>query len=393
MAVDKKTAELPQTQEVNLEIKEGGNPNMAEFEKTSKESSNRQPAINQMAHLSANHMQLSYDDTDQSSSVRISDGIIPDSVSRIVAQQENAAIKPNKEQSDTVSAMPLDATSAIHKIESSRYNNIASRRKKTKYYKGWNLFFAYSGSVQGEKVRTNDYMTLPSLSSDPTRSTKIYNWGEYMAYVTDNAQTMDPLTALNMSNMAIINSNNPQTPIYEKSKHERPLTLQLLFNRQISNHWSFTTGLSITEMKSTYESGNENTLNTPTLIYRKQRIHYLGIPLKANFHMVENNHMSIYTSGGILLDVPVSARLTTKYIYSDPNYSSFNSPDINTRIYAPCQWSLGVGLGVQYEILPHFNIFLEPSLNYYLPNRQGIETYRKDHPLDISIPVGIKICW
>ncbi|MDE6561020.1 MAG: sigma-70 family RNA polymerase sigma factor [Muribaculaceae bacterium] len=183
--------------------------------------------------------------------------------------------------------------------------------------------------------------------------------------------------------------STPTTPISEKSKHERPLTLQLLFNREISSHWSLTTGLSLTRMKSYFEINNENTSNTRAFINRTQRINYLGIPLKANFRILDTNHFNFYTSGGILLDIPVSARLTTRHVYSH----SYNSQDITTGIHAPCQLSFGVGLGIQYEILPHINVFLEPSLNYYLPNRQGIETYRTEHPFDISIPAGVKISW
>ena len=371
---DKKTAEIPKTIDV---------------------FPSNQPAPPSIAHLPAIPIQLDAYDKNKSSSVRNSDGLIPDSVPRIFAQQENAAINLNKEQEDTVSAhsIPIDTVSTIFKINTPRYNNITLQRKKTKGYKGWDLFLAYSGSVQGENTRTNDYMTIPSLSKGITRSTKIYNWGEYMDYVMNNAYSMDPLTASNMYNMALINSNTPNTPISEKSKHERPLTLQLLLNRQISSHWSFTTGLSLTRMKSYFEINNENTSNTLALINRTQRINYLGIPLKANFRLVGNNRMSIYTSGGILLDFPVGARLTTQYVYTNPYDFSNLSQDVTTGIHVPCQLSVGVGLGLQYEILPHINIFLEPSLNYYLRNRQGIETYRTEHPFDISIPVGIKLCW
>ncbi|MDE6478775.1 MAG: sigma-70 family RNA polymerase sigma factor [Muribaculaceae bacterium] len=371
---DKKTAEIPKTTDVFPSI---------------------QPATPSIAHLPSIPSQLAAYDKNKSSSVRISDDLIPDSVPRMVAQQENIAINLNKEQNDTVSAhpIPIDTVSTIFKINTPHYNNIALQRKKIKDYKGWNLFLAYSGSVQGENTRINDYMTIPSLSKGITRSTKIYNWGEYMDYVMNNAYLMDPLTASNMQNMALINSNTPNTPISEKSKHERPLTLQLLLNRQISSLWSFTTGLSLTRMKSYFEINNENTSNTLTLINRTQRINYLGIPLKANFRVVENNRMSIYASGGILLDFPVSARLTTRYVYTNPYDFSNLSQDVTTGIHAPCQLSLGVGLGLQYEILPHINIFLEPSLNYYIPNWQGIETYRTEHQFDISIPVGIKLCW
>ena len=365
-AIDKKTANLPKTTGV----------------KTDKSNTS-------IAHLPTKSKQISSYKTYLTSGVKITEVLAPDNVSDIMEQQEACPpIITDKEQPDTVSAIPVDTVSTVYRIEPPKYNPIALRHKKTKDHKDWNMFLAYNGSVQGEKSRTNDYMSMPSLSKGITRSTKIYNWGEYMEYVMENSENMDSLSAVNMRRIALINSNTPQEPLTEKSNHERPLTIQLLLNRQFNSHWSFTTGLSFTRLKSTFESGNEK-----TLIYRTQRIHYLGVPLKVNFHIMDDYRFTLYTSGGIQLDFPVNARLTTNYRYSNAYGHIDDTPDIDAKIHAPCQLSFGVGLGLQYEILPHVNVFLEPSLNYYIPNGQGIETYRTVHPLDVSIPVGIKLCW
>ncbi|MDE7408810.1 MAG: sigma-70 family RNA polymerase sigma factor [Muribaculaceae bacterium] len=390
-AIDKKTANLPVSIDANPDIKETGN--IAEHGEALKVSPCIPSATTSIGHLSVTPMQIYTYDADRSPKAVITDVLAPDSIPGITAQQECPDIVSDKEQSNTVFALPTDTVTPTRKTEAWQYNQIALRKRKTKDNRSWNIFLAYNGSVQGEKSRINDYMTIPSLSKDGTRSTKIYNWGECMDYVIGNAHVMDPLIALNMYNMALANSKNPQNPITEKSKHERPLTLQLLFSRQISSHWSFTTGLSLTGMKSSFESSSRQAGSTPAVIYRTQRIHYLGVPVKAGFSIAERNRMSIYASGGILFDFPVSARQTTRFVYSDPYDSSYINSDISTGIHAPGQLSFGVGVGLQYEILPHINIFLEPSISYYLTDRQGIETYRTEHPFDISIPVGIKLSW
>ena len=187
--------------------------------------------------------------------------------------------------------------------------------------------------------RTDNYMTMPTLSGSMTRSTKLYNWGDYMDYVMANAPMMDSVSASNMRHVAIINSNHPQDPLTETKRHERPLTLQLSLSRQLNSHWSLATGLSYTRMKSTFESGNEN-----TIIHRTQRLHYLGIPLKLGYRVVGGNRWNLYTTGGVQLDIPVSARLTTQYIYGGSYAPIGNSPDIDATISAPWQWSVGVGI-------------------------------------------------
>ncbi|MDE6292014.1 MAG: outer membrane beta-barrel protein, partial [Muribaculaceae bacterium] len=365
-ARDKKTSDLPKTTGVKM-----------------------YKSNTSIAHLPINSKQSSSYETYLSSGVKITEVLTPDSVSGIMEQHEACPpIIYGKEQPDTVSAILLDTVSTVYRIEPPKYNPVALRHKETKDHRGWNMYVAYSGSVQGDRSRTNDYMSMPSLSKGITRSTRIYNWGEYIEYVMENSENMDSLSALNMRRIALINSNTPQEPLTEKSNHERPLTIQLLLNRQFNRHWSFTAGLSFNRLKSTFESGNEK-----TLIYRTQRIHYLGVPLKVNFHIMDDYRFTLYTSGGIQLDFPVNARLTTNYRYSNAYGHIDDSQDINAKIHAPCQLSFGVGVGLQYEILPHVNVFLEPSLNYYIPNGQGIETYRTVHPLDVSIPIGIKLCW
>jgi RNA polymerase sigma-70 factor (ECF subfamily) len=209
-----------------------------------------------------------------------------------------------------------------------------------------------------------------------------------MDYVTANAPMMDSVSASNMSRVAIINSGHPSEPLTETKHHERPLTLQLSLSRQLNSRWSLSTGLSYTRMKSTFQGGNEN-----TLIHRTQKIHYLGIPLRLNYRLTGGKRWSLYTSGGLQLDLPVSSTLSTQYIYGGPYADLNTSPAVETTINAPWQWSFGVGTGLQYEIVPHLKVYLEPSLNYYIPSSDAVETYHTEHPLDLSLPFGIRFTW
>ncbi len=367
--IDKKITDIPQKPDVSTKPKGSVEFNMAELDNSLKDSSTKQSKESSIIHLPEN---LTLD---------ISKGMIAHPQAITVAM-------PSEEKSDTLLPINRDSILTIPKVELPRYKNFVLRPQKIRNNKDWNLSFAYNGNVQEAKSQTNDYMTIPPLGNGTTRSTRLYDWGEYMEYVIENAAEMDSISAANMYRVAILNSNNPNDPLSETSKHERPLTLQLLFNRRLTNNWSITAGLSLTRMKSTFESGNDS-----TLICRTQLIQYLGIPIKANFRMFEKNHMNIYTSGGIQLDFPINAQLTTKYLYRNSYGHIGDSPDITDKIHTKCQLSFGVGIGIQYQVSPHINIFFEPSLNYYIPNGQGIETYRTEHPFELSLPVGVKISW
>ena len=344
---------------------------------SSKESPTDQPQEPVIVHLPVYRTTVIATDTLQSVIAQAVDSVTSDTLSNIIAQELTIP--------DTITT---DTTKAIRKVEIPHYDITDLRHDKSKNRNDWHLALAYAGNPQRDMSRTDNYMTMPTLSGSMTRSTKLYNWGDYMDYVMANAPMMDSVSASNMRHVAIINSNHPQDPLTETKRHERPLTLQLSLSRQLNSHWSLATGLSYTRMKSTFESGNEN-----TIIHRTQRLHYLGIPLKLGYRVVGGNRWNLYTTGGVQLDIPVSARLTTQYIYGGSYAPIGNSPDIDATISAPWQWSVGVGIGAQYQIVPHLNVYLEPSLNYFIPTSTDIESYRTEHPFDLSLPFGIRFTW
>lgn len=348
---------------------------------TSKESSKESPTDQTqepvIVHLPVHRTTVIGLDTLQPVIAQAVDSVTSDTLSNIIAQEQIVT--------DTIAT---DTTKAIRKVEIPHYDITDLRRNKSKNRNDWHLALAYAGNPQRDMNRTDNYMTMPTLSGSMTRSTKLYNWGDYMDYVMANAPMMDSVSASNMRHVAIINSNHPQDPLTETKRHERPLTLQLSLSRQLNSHWSLATGLSYTRMKSTFESGNEN-----TIIHRTQRLNYLGIPLKLGYRIVGGNRWNLYTTGGVQLDIPVSARLTTQYIYGGSYAPIGNSPDINATISAPWQWSVGVGIGAQYQIVPHLNVYLEPSLNYFIPTSTDVESYRTEHPFDLSLPFGLRFTW
>ena len=347
------------------------------LKESQKDSRSKQPQEPVIVDFPVHRTTVIVPDTLQSVIAQAVDSVTFDTLSNIIAQEQTIP--------DTIAT---DTTKAIRKVEIPHYDITDLRHDKSKNRNDWHLALAYAGNPQRDMSRTDNYMTMPTLSGSMTRSTKLYNWGDYMDYVMANAPMMDSVSASNMRHVAIINSNHPQDPLTETKHHERPLTLQLSLSRQLNSHWSLATGMSYTRMKSTFESGNEN-----TIIHRTQRLHYLGIPLKLGYRVVGGNRWNLYTTGGVQLDIPVSARLTTQYIYGGSYAPIGNSPDIDATISAPWQWSVGVGIGAQYQIVPHLNVYLEPSLNYFIPTSTDVESYRTEHPFDLSLPFGIRFTW
>ena len=55
------------------------------------------------------------------------------------------------------------------------------------------------------------------------------------------------------------------------------------------------------------------------------------------------------------------------------------------------QWSIGLGVGLEYRLSPVIGLYAEPSLNYFFKPGDGLDTYRTAHPATFSVPIGIRI--
>ena len=268
-------------------------------------------------------------------------------------------------------------------------NDITPIKKKSPL----TAMLAYAGvPSNGTSVIDNFLTVVDYASGSQTRSTRIYNWGEYMDYVNNYASKMDSVDAMNMRRIAISNAERPDAPLSERKYHERPRTFELSLSYPLSKRWSMTSGLSYTRMKSTFESDDGNMLTR-----RTQKLYYVGLPLKLRYTLLEKNRWQLYASGGIGLDIPVRGKETTQYLYIGPYQTergdSLILPTTDARVKAPWQWSVNMGAGVQYQLLPHVNAYFEPRLQYYIPTGNPVETYRTEHPFDLSLPFGIRFTW
>ncbi len=169
--------------------------------------------------------------------------------------------------------------------------------------------------------------------------------------------------------------------VSEKSHHKMPVIIGLSLNKALTSRWSIETGLRYSFMESDFLSESklwEQRVN--------QQIHYIGVPLKFNYHIFSAGRFSLYGHGGGALDIPVSGRQSVWK-------SSFDMPVPQTdkfNIHVPLQWSVEGGLGIQYHFTPSFSIFAEPSIHYYFNPGGEIKTIRQEKPFEFTLPIGLR---
>ncbi|KGF43069.1 RNA polymerase sigma-70 factor [Prevotella denticola DNF00960] len=254
-------------------------------------------------------------------------------------------------------------------------------RNKKKY--PWTFNFGYSSNAGANGVMSNlNYLSVVDYANGGAAA-KLYTWDDYVNYLVRNNALMDSVERAKMSWIALNNATEGNASLGEKAHHYRPQTFSLSLNKQLSSHWTFGTGLTYTRMKSDFESE----FHGATLL-KTQKIDYVGIPLRLTYRIWSKGRFNAYTTGGVTFEMPVHSSLDKKYIItSDSSYTL--KGDIKPRY----QWSVNLGIGVQYRLFKPFSLYLEPNMFYYFWNGSGLETYRTEHPFIITVPFGLRLTW
>ena len=166
-------------------------------------------------------------------------------------------------------------------------------------------------------------------------------------------------------------------------EHQRPITLQILLNRQLSKRFSIETGLCYTQLNSTITTGS-----TQAFIQEKQHLRYLGVPIRLGWLWYSKAHLSLYSSAGTILELPIHSTVDVNHISNGINTFQKESP-----LKVKNQWSTSLCFGLQYELTPHLGLYLEPNLQYFFDDGSDLKSYRTEHPLQITLPLGIRFHW
>lgn len=279
---------------------------------------------------------------------------------------------------DSVLRIPQITEEKMMALNESMSPSVSNKKKYP-----WTFKFGYSSNAGANGAMSNlNYLSVVDYANGGA-SAKLYTWDDYVNYLVRNNALMDSVEREKMSWIALNNATEGNASLGEKAHHYRPKTFSLSLNKQLSTHWTFGTGLTYTRMKSDFESE----FHGATLL-KTQKIDYVGIPLQLTYRIWSKGRFNAYTTGGVTFEMPVHSSLDKKYIImSDSSYTL--KGDIKPRY----QWSVNLGIGVQYRLFKPFSLYLEPNMFYYLWNGSDLETYRTEHPFIITVPFGLRLTW
>ena len=260
------------------------------------------------------------------------------------------------------------------------------------YKSKWQLLAM--GSLGSALAQTAYKMLVGNKGEDitdgpqPSGPQKFSTWEDYSQYLLQNAHGNMSEAEKALMEIAINNTNNINNiknggKIVEHEYHDKPITFGLSMTKTINRNWNMETGLQYSLLKSEFILGEDD-----YYIQKRQKVQYLGIPLRLSYKWFGANRWTAYTSAGIILNIPLSGKTDERYVtgtvvpYSD-----------NWHFTPPFQWTVGTGIGLQYNFANNWGVYLEPTFSWHIPNGSTTRTIWTEHPFTITVPFGIRFTW
>lgn len=260
-----------------------------------------------------------------------------------------------------------------------------SRRLKMKLPK-WH-FWAFGYSESGNSSLASGGLANLGNQVGSVSPMSFHTWEEYAQYL--ERQVWDGMSEDSLTLVNIAKANNGE--IVEVEHHSRPITCGFSLSKKLSRSWAVNWGVQYTLLKSDFKLGTLKGIQESDSCYikRKQDIHYLGIPFNLSYRFFSHHSFSADASVGGALHIPVSGRLKEQYVI-EPNYSK----TVNVYRFIPkVQWSIGLSIGVQYRLSSCWEVYMEPTFKWYIPNQSSYHTVWTDHPYMFTVPFGVRFTW
>ena len=269
---------------------------------------------------------------------------------------------------------------------------IAKNDVAPSYKSKWQLLAM--GSVGSALAQSAYKMLVGNKGEDitdgpqPSEPQMFSTWEEYSRYLQQNAHGNMSEAEKALMEIAINNTNNINNiknggKIVEHEYHDKPITFGLSMTKTINRKWNMETGLQYSQLKSEFILGEDD-----YYVQKRQKVQYLGIPLRLSYKWFGANRWTAYTSAGIILNIPLSGKTDEQYVtgtvvpYSD-----------SWHFTPPFQWTVGTGVGLQYNFAKNWGVYLEPTFSWHIPNGSTTRTIWTEHPFTITVPFGIRFTW
>lgn len=241
----------------------------------------------------------------------------------------------------------------------------------TKKNNGWSVsFFISANPPRGSVSHTGLYMF-----TERNNALSVANTGSNSSVSRDDFDTEQAYN--NFMRIAGLPSEK-QTRV----RHHIPVSAGINIRKQLNERISLESGLVYSYASSELSGGDDKDYYS-----QQQKLHYLGIPLKANVNLYSQKKMDIYAAAGGMIEKSVTGKIDTDY-FDNGQLAYSSSSKINPKEF---QLSATLSAGIKYALNEKISVFAEPGISYYFDNDSPITTIRSERPLNFNLLCGLNV--
>lgn len=152
-------------------------------------------------------------------------------------------------------------------------------------------------------------------------------------------------------------------------KHHQPISVGFSVRKKLPKGFSLETGLTYTLLSSDLKVADTNH-------EIEQKLHYVGLPLRANWNFLDKKLITLYVSGGGMIE---------KCVYGKQGSEK--------ETVKPLQFSVSGAVGAQLNATKHVGLYVEPGVAYFFDDGSEVPTIRKENPFNFNVQAGIRFTY
>lgn len=225
----------------------------------------------------------------------------------------------------------------------------------------------------------NHNWRLVAFAGNVTTGAGNHTAGRGMNYAYSSSGPMsDPVMGQNPpEDFSTINQNKP---VETRERHNMPLRFGVNISVPLRDRLSLETGLTYSILSSTLTAESQT-----SLCETHQKQHYLGLPIRLGYVLVQGGRWAVYSSAGGMVEKSVYGRSKSK-LYMGTSPMATTTSGVSER---ELQLSVCAAVGMRCRVAMAVNVFLEPGVSYYFDNHSGVYNSYKDHPLNFDLKLGV----
>lgn len=163
--------------------------------------------------------------------------------------------------------------------------------------------------------------------------------------------------------------------------HSSPVKVGAQVRYNISDRWSVQSGVTYTQLSSDF-----NEYNSHGSKQTSRKMHFVGIPVGVSYSVYKSKRFNVYLTAGGEAQKMVSGKdkITTVNVGKSAEHSTAGIS------MSRLQLSANAAVGAEVNVGGGVSVYAEPGATYYFDNSSDVKSYYTEHPMKLSLNVGVR---